>query len=123
MQSSTFLRKNTFYIVPLTLAFVALFSSCKKESDDSPPDEDPQGTVTVNYSGTFGKSSTDVSTSGSGTVTGVFNTTTRELSYTMNWSGLSSNPTNMHFHSGAPVIMDIEGFTAAVSGTLEKKAM
>jgi hypothetical protein len=42
-----------------------------------------------------------VSGSGSGTITGTYNPSTRELNYTSNWNGLTGAPTSGGFYNGA----------------------
>ena len=105
-----------FTINPQSAAVVVLFllvgfSSCKKN-------DTTQTISTVNYAGSFVKSGDAVVTSGTGTVSATFNPTTMVLSYTIAWSGLTSNAANMHFHDAGPVIYPITGFAAATSGTL-----
>ena len=39
---------------------------------------------------------------GSGTISGTFDRRTNELDYSLTWSNLTSDVTNMHFHLGAP---------------------
>jgi len=73
---------------------------------------------TVSYSGSFVKSGDAVVTSATGTATATFNMTTLVLSYTISWSGLTSNAASMHFHDAGPVIYPINGFAAATTGTL-----
>jgi hypothetical protein len=95
----------------LVLFLLVGFSSCKKN-------DTTQTISTVNYAGSFVKSSATTVTSATGTVTATFNPTTMVLSYTVVWSGLTSNAANMHFHDAGPVIYPITGFAAATSGTL-----
>jgi len=73
---------------------------------------------TVSYSGSFVKSGAAVVTSATGTATATFNPATSVLSYTLTWSGLTSNAASMHFHDAGPVIDPITGFAAATSGTV-----
>ena len=92
------------------LVFLIVFSACKKN--------DTIETISsVNYTGSFVKSSDAVVTSATGTVTAKFDVTTMVLSYTLVWNGLTSNAANMHFHDAGPVIYPITGFTAATDGT------
>lgn len=94
------------------LLFVLIgVASCKKT-------DTTEMSSTVSYSGTFVKSADTVVTSASGTVSATFDLTSRVLSYTVTWSGLTSNAANMHFHDAGPVIYPITGFAEASSGTL-----
>lgn len=87
------------------------FTSCKK-SDTT------EMSNTISYSGSFVKSGDAVVSSATGTATATFNPTTLGLTYTLSWSGLTSNAASMHFHDAGPVIYPITGFATATSGTL-----
>jgi hypothetical protein len=98
---------------PLGIILLVLFVgflSCKKN-------DSTVMNTTVNYSGSFVKSTSTVVTSATGTVTAKFDPTTLVLTYTVTWSGLSANAAAMHFHDAGPVIAPITGFTAGMSGT------
>lgn len=107
------------------LAFVVLLisvglTSCKKDKNEG-LDEGISGNIS--YSGSFMKSNTNVVSSATGTTTATFNPKTRELSYTLTWTGLGSNAIDMHFHDAGPIIIQIEGFPAnATAGTVSGKA-
>jgi len=103
-------------IKPQTLGVTLLillvgFTSCKKN-------DTTEMSSIVSYSGSFVKSGDAVVTSATGTATATFDMTTLVLTYTLSWSGLTSNAANMHFHDAGPVIYPIIGFTAATTGTL-----
>ena len=87
------------------------FTSCTKN-------DTTEMSSTVSYSGSFVKSGDAVVTSATGTATATFNITTLVLSYTLSWSGLTSNAASMHFHDAGPVIYPITGFATATTGTL-----
>jgi len=106
-----FFKINPQSVGAVVLIFLVGFSSCKKN-------DTTQTISTVNYAGSFAKSSATAVTSATGTVTATFNPMTMVLSYTVVWSGLTSNAANMHFHDAGPVIYPITGFAAATSGTL-----
>jgi hypothetical protein len=95
------------------LVLLVGFSSCKKDDNI---------TGTISYSGSFIKSGNLVVTSASGTVTAKYDPTTMSLSYKLTWSGLGSNAASMHFHDAGPVIVNIDGFAAATSGTVSGTA-
>ena len=106
-----FFTINPQSVGAVVLVLLVGFSSCKKN-------DTTQTISTVNYAGSFVKSGDAVVTSATGTVTATFNPTTMVLSYTVVWSGLTSNAANMHFHDAGPVIYPITGFATATSGTL-----
>lgn len=107
------------YVFPFMMLLLTVgFVSCSDDDDDEPA---PTPTM-VNYSGNFVKSNDNVTTTASGTTTATYNTTTRELSYILTWTGLGSDPVGMHFHDAGPIIIPIENFPVAVSGTYSGKA-
>jgi len=106
-----FLTINSQTLGILLLFFLVGFTSCKKN-------DTTEMSSTVSYSGSFVKSGDAVVTSATGTATATFNMTTLVLSYTISWSGLTSNAASMHFHDAGPVIYPINGFAAATTGTL-----
>jgi hypothetical protein len=104
--------KNRPQLFGLTLLILNVgFTSCKKE-------DSTETSKTISYSGSFIKSGDAVVSSASGTATATFDPTTLVLTYTISWSGLTSNAANMHFHDAGPVIYPITGFATATTGTL-----
>lgn len=87
-------------------------SSCSTDSDD---DSEP---TMIDYSGTFIPANDDVTTSASGTTTATFDLETRELTYDIEWEGLTTPVSNMHFHDDGPVIHGIDGWDEATSGSV-----
>jgi len=77
------------------LAALTLATACKKE-DDAP------ATTPMQVTGTFSGSNETpaVTTSATGNVNGTYNKTTKILTYTVTYAGLT--PTMGHFHIGAP---------------------
>ena len=89
----------------LLLVGLAAVSSCKKDNETPAA---PSDTMTI--SGDMNAANTPstptqpgpVVSSGTGKVTGTYNKTTKELEYTVTYSGLTGPATNGHFHIGAP---------------------
>jgi len=111
-----FIKGNAFPFIMLLVTIGA--TSCGKSNNNEPT---PTPTM-VKYSGNFVKSNDNVTTTATGTTTATYNTTTRELSYVLTWSGLGSNPGGMHFHDAGPIIIPIENFPVTLSGTYSGKA-
>lgn len=105
-------------VFPFILLFLSVgWLSCGKDDDSSSPP------TNITYSGSFVKSKDNVVTTATGTTTAVFNPVTRELSYELSWTGLSSNAVGMHFHDAGPIIIDIKEHSNGMSGTASGKAI
>jgi phage tail sheath gpL-like len=103
-------------------AFLLSVSACSKNEDK------PKTEYTVSASADGAQETPAVTTSATGSVTGTYNKTTKVLTYTATWSGLSGAASDMHFHgpalAGTPagVAVAITGFTSGVSGTFSSTA-
>lgn len=70
-----------------------------------------------------------VTTSASGTITATYFTSTKILSYTVSWMGLTGNPTGMHLHGtatkgyNAGVLQGFSGFAASTTGSYKGSAL
>ena len=114
------IRNNNRYLVIFSLCVIFFgFSSCGKSSSGSTSVNNPNSTV--NYVGTFMKTDS-TTTSANGSVTATFNTATNQLSYTIIWHSLTSQPIAMHFHDNGPVIVTIMGYPVATDQTLTSTA-
>jgi hypothetical protein len=95
------------------------FLSC--DHDD---DEVPKTTYTLSAAANGANEVPAVSTAATGSLTGNYNSTNNTISYTVNWTGLSANASNMHFHgpalagASAPPAVNITGFSTTTSGSL-----
>lgn len=81
-----------------SIALIALVSlpSCDKDDDD-----DNDNSFTLSGNGGGSQVVPSVTGTGSGTITGTYNSNTRVMSYTSTWTGLSGAPTNAGFYTGA----------------------
>lgn len=107
-------------ILFFALSFFVLTMSCKKSSTAVDYNIAAKSNIVMDGSQevpaktTSATGSTDVS----------YNKTTKVLTYTIRWNGLTGNPTGMHFHSpclrgsNASVIVPITGYAAAPSGSI-----
>src|SRR5690349_12011952 len=112
---SFFKANSTALLLVLCAGLVTV--SCKKSDNSSDNSNTKQS-----YSGSFAKSTAEVQTSATGTLTGTFDPSTMDLSYSFNWTNLSSKPVGMHIHDNGPIIIPIEGFQAATTGTFSSTA-
>jgi len=103
----------SFLVICLTLS---LFLSCgKKNASGTGAVGNNTGNM-VNYTGNFVSSGGNDSTKATGTVVATFNTASLELSYTITWKSLTSQPVQMHFHDAGPVIVKILGYPVSTDG-------
>lgn len=104
------------------LAISTGLSGCyTNESDAS------DGTILFRSSGSGPQERpTPVVTAASGTMMGKYEPQTRQLTYTISWNRLSSNPIAMHFHGPAtpetvaPPVVPITGFPVRTSGSVSQ---
>ena len=114
----TFRLFNKAFLAATALASAILITSCEKDSVD---DDDDIFTVSGNASGS--QEVPPVTTAGTATLTGTYNSDNNRLDYTINWSGLSGPVTVAHFHGPAAIgitagpIVDIIITANGVSGT------
>jgi hypothetical protein len=110
------MKKSTLLTGIALLAGTMLWSSCDKDDDDN--------IVTSNTSMSGSQEVPAVATTATGNINVSYNKTTKQLSYTATWSGLSGPATAMHFHGpalagvSAGVLIGVTGFPAAASGTV-----
>lgn len=97
-----------------------LFStSCDKDDDD----DEPKTEYTISGTASGAQEVPAVTTTGTGTVSGTYNSSTNVLNYNINWSNVKAIPTMMHFHGpalpgeNAPPIITITPFTPNVTGS------
>ncbi len=109
------IKNDNHYLVvfPLCVIFF-VFSSCGKSSSGSTSVNNPN--ATVNYAGTFMKTDS-TTTSANGSVKATFNTVTNQITYTITWHSLTTNPIAMHFHDNGPVIVTLTGYPVATDQT------
>lgn len=81
-----------------------------------------------NFTNTYTGAQAGTNSTGTGTITGTYDSVTNIITYTINFSGLSSNTTAAHFHgpafpgTNAAVVKEHRGFPLGVtSGTLSSK--
>lgn len=110
-------------IVLLLCACVLILPACEDE------EEAPEEMVTVAASASLnaGNETEEVTSSATGSFQGTYNKMTGELTFTLNWSGLTGPPTMMHFHGpagpgvNAKVKIGITGFPEDATGSVTGK--
>lgn len=102
-------------------ALLFILPACDKDDE-----EKVEYTITATADGD--QEVDDVTTNGTGTVSGTYNKNTNRLTYTATWQDLSGPATNMHFHGpalagvSAGVVIPITGFTNTVEGNVSGSA-
>lgn len=89
--------KQWMLIASVALVSLAGFSSCDNDDDD---DFDNR-TYTISGTANGAQVVPSVSGTAAGTITGTYDPSTRMLSYTSTWTGLSGAPSSAGFYSGA----------------------
>lgn len=116
------MTKRKFYLPVILFAglFLTLMAaSCNKDDDDPVVNK---YTISGNASGALEVPS--VASSGTGTITGVYDADLNKLDFTISWTGLTGTLTNMHFHGpadptvSAGVQIGITGWPTTVAGTV-----
>lgn len=116
------LLSNYYLFILFIVAATLNFYACNKDNGQ------PANT-TVTFSATLDQSQETPPTSegGTGTCTATYDTVTNELTYTLTWTGLTGEPTAMHFHKAdvgvaGDVEIPINGFSASAAGTFSDSA-
>jgi len=89
--------KKMVMVASLVAGSAFMFSSCEKSKDSD--NNAKMYNVSGNASGS--QMVPTVAGSGSATLTGTYNSNTRVLTYTSNWTNLTGAPTSASFYSGA----------------------
>jgi len=109
------MKKMTLLLATVLMSSL-FFVSCNKDDDEV--------IVTSNNQMSGAQEVPAVTTGGTGSINVSYNKTTKMLSYTATWTGLTGAPAAMHIHGpalagvSAGVLVGITGFTAAASGNV-----
>jgi hypothetical protein len=116
------MKKSKFYLyglLILALPLSVMITGCDNDDDDDMPKVNYTLSATAN-----GQQEVPANTTtGSGSLTGTYNSSTNALAYTLNWTNLTGAPTLMHFHgpalagANASPALTISGFPTTASGT------
>lgn len=120
---TTNIFKKIFFATTL-LGAVILVPACDKDDDD----DNTATTYTLSGDASGSQQNPPVTTGGSATLTGTYNSGTNRLDYTINWTGLSGIVTVAHIHGPALVsenagpIVDLNLTVNGISGTASGSA-
>jgi len=125
MVMKNFVMSRVYPMLAVSGICFLLISSCKKSNNDPVP-ENPIVMTTVQMSGA--NETPPITTTGTGTAKITYDKNKRTISYDLTWhlGDEASLTTGMHFHGAedgsdvknSPVVVPINGFTSASSGTL-----
>jgi hypothetical protein len=120
----TMLKQKVLSIGTVFIGLSALLLSSTGCSKDDNNNNQQKTSYTLSGNASGAQEVPTVTTQGTGTLTGSYNSSTNTLSYTITWTGLSGPPTMMHFHGpaaageNASVVLPISGFPATAAGTI-----
>ncbi|MFL5811460.1 MAG: CHRD domain-containing protein [Flavisolibacter sp.] len=84
----------------ISIFVLSLVIGCSKDNNNNNTPADVIYTISATMNGANEKPNA-ITTSGTGTTTGTYNQTTKELKYSVAWSGLTGTATVGHFHGPA----------------------
>jgi hypothetical protein len=97
MKTAISFFKKTIVLSSVIICSAITLSSCNKD-DDNPVNNNP---YTISGNATGAQVVPSVSGSGTATINGTFDPTTRVLNYNTTWTNLSGSPTSAGFYTGA----------------------
>lgn len=115
----TFLGRTRFFasVAGVAIAGMLVLSACDKDDDDI---KNPPGAkYTISGAASGDQEVPAVSTTAAGTLSGSYDTASRSLIYTINWTGLSGDASMAHFHGPAlagEIAPPIETLTIVTNG-------
>jgi hypothetical protein len=83
----------------LAIAGTVFIASCDKENDDDI--KNPNAKYTISGAASGAQETPPVTTNGAATLTGSYDSLSKQLIYSINWTGLSGDVTVAHFHGPA----------------------
>ncbi|HKZ67028.1 MAG TPA: CHRD domain-containing protein [Chitinophagaceae bacterium] len=113
-----FLDRSRFFVsvAAIAIAGVLVLPSCDDDDDDMKP---PSAKYNLSGSASGAQEVPAVTTTASGTLSGSYDTVSKSLIYSVNWTGLSGDATMAHFHGPAlagEVAPPIETLTITTNG-------
>ena len=113
-----FLDRSRFFVsvAAIAIAGVLVLPSCDDDDDDMKP---PSAKYNLSGSASGAQEVPAVTTTASGTLSGSYDTVSKSLIYSVNWTGLSGDATMAHFHGPAlagEVAPPIETSTITTNG-------
>ncbi|MEP7374102.1 MAG: CHRD domain-containing protein [Chitinophagaceae bacterium] len=100
MKTRNFKRSLFTSLAGVAIAGTLLLSACDKDNDDNTPPV-VNAKYTISGPATGASEVPAVETTATGSLAGSYDTTSKQLIYTVSWTGLSGDATAAHFHGPA----------------------
>ena len=98
METKNFKRRFLAPLASVALAGTLLLSACDKNDDDI---KDTNAKYSISGAASGAQEVPAVTTSATGNLTGSYDTLSKQLIYSINWTGLSGDVSMAHFHGPA----------------------
>lgn len=98
METKNFKRRFLAPLASVALAGTILLSACDKNDDDI---KDTNAKYSISGAASGAQEVPAVTTSATGNLTGSYDTLSKQLIYSINWTGLSGDVSMAHFHGPA----------------------
>jgi CHRD domain len=98
MKTTNFRSRFFASMASIAIAGTVLLSACDKEDDDKPP---VNSKYTISGAADGGQEVPAVTTTATGSLTGSYDTLSKQLIYSISWTGLSGDASMAHFHGPA----------------------
>lgn len=129
MKTKNFKRSLFTSLAGVAIAGTLILSACDKDDDDKVV---PNAKYSISGAATGAQEVPAVTTSATGNLTGSYDTLSRQLIYSINWTGISDSATMAHFHGPAlagenapplePLTMLTNGMNGTASDTITASA-
>ena len=129
MKTTTFRSRFFASLASIAIAGTVLLSACDKDDDDTPP---ANAKYTISGAASGDQEVPAVTTTATGSLTGSYDTLSKQLIYSISWTGLSGDATMAHFHGPAiagvaadvlePLTIVTNGVTGVASDTITASA-
>jgi hypothetical protein len=98
MKTTNFNRSFFASFAGVAIAGTLLLSACDKDKDDT---KAPNAKYTISGAASGAQEVPAVTTTATGNLTGSYDTVSKQLIYSINWTGLSGDASMAHFHGPA----------------------
>lgn len=126
MKTTNFRSRFFASMASIAIAGTVLLSACDKDDDDNPPPVNAKYTISGAADGA--QEVPAVTTTATGSLTGSYDTLSKQLIYSISWAGLSGDASMAHFHGPAlaganadvlsPLTIVTNGATGTASDTI-----